>query len=134
MARNSRRVRESSRNAPSIMEVTMVTPGFMDAARRHALMRRLDHHGDALGLQNMLDAIGDLRAHLLLHLQAARIGIHHAGELGDADHLAVRQIADMGAPDDRRQMMLAMRFEPDVAQHHHFVIALDLLEGALKKC
>ena len=28
IARNSRRVRESSRNAPNIMEVTMVTPGL----------------------------------------------------------------------------------------------------------
>ena len=80
-----------------------------------------------------MDAIGDLRVHLLLHLQAARIGVHHAGELGNADDLPVRQIADMGAADDRRKMMLAMRLKADIAQHDHLVIAFDLFEGTLKE-
>jgi len=38
----------------------MVTPGC-GPARRHALMRGLrSHHGDALRLQDLLDAVGDL--------------------------------------------------------------------------
>ncbi len=46
------------------------------------------------GLQILPDAVGDLRGQPLLHLQAAREGLQHAGELGDAD--------DIIAPADRR--------------------------------
>ena len=94
----------------------MVTPGLVDAARRHALVRRLDHHRHALGLQHLLDAMGDLGVHLLLDLQAAGKGIHHARQLGNAHHLVVGQIADMGTADDGREMMLAMGFETDVLE------------------
>ena len=38
----------------------------------------------------------------------------------------------MHAADDRRQVMLAMRLEADVAQHHDFVVTAGLLEGALE--
>ena len=36
----------------------------------------------------------------------------------------------MGATDDGCKMMLAMGLKPDIAQHDHLVIALDLFEGA----
>jgi len=36
----------------------------------------------------------------------------------------VGQITHMNAADDRRQMMFAMRFEADVAQHDHVVVPL----------
>ena len=39
----------------------------------------------------------------------------------------------MRATDDWRKMMLAMRFEPDIPQDHHLVIALHFFEGALQK-
>ena len=133
MARNSRRVRESSRNAPSTVGGHHGYTRFVDAPCRHALMGGFDHHGDAFWLQHLLDAIGDLRVHLLLHLKAARIGVHHAGELGNADDLPGGEITDMGAADDRRKMMLAMGLKPDIAQHDHLVITLDLFEGALEE-
>src|SRR5271170_6185809 len=38
----------------------------------------------------------------------------------------------MHAADDRRDMVLAMGFEADVAQHHDLVVAAGLLEGALE--
>ena len=38
----------------------------------------------------------------------------------------------MRPADDRRQMVLAVQFEPDIAQHDHLVIILHLLEGALE--
>src|ERR1019366_5018114 len=62
-------------------------------------------------------------------LQAPGIDIDQPGELRDADHAVARKIADMGAPDDRREVMLAMGLELDVPQHHHLVIAGDLVEG-----
>src|SRR6056297_4117600 len=45
--------------------------GLVDAAGGHALVLGLDHHADALRLQHVLDGIGDLGGHLLLHLEAA---------------------------------------------------------------
>ena len=38
----------------------------------------------------------------------------------------------MNAADDRCDVMLAVRFEPDVAQQDHFIVASDFLEGAVK--
>src|ERR1700746_1051588 len=34
--------------------------GLVDTARGHALMGRLDHHGDPLGLQHLVERVGDL--------------------------------------------------------------------------
>jgi len=39
----------------------------------------------------------------------------------------------VGAADDRRHVVLAVRLEADVAQQHHLIVALDLLEGALQQ-
>ncbi len=73
---------------------------------------------------------GDLRGEFLLHLETAREAVDHARQLADPDDPIARQIADVRAPDDGRHVMLAERFERDVAQHDHLVVALDLLEGA----
>src|SRR5207253_4907553 len=43
-------------------------PGFVHAARRHALMGSFDDDGDALRLQYLVDRVGGLRRHLLLAL------------------------------------------------------------------
>src|SRR5690606_25601999 len=74
---------------------------LVDAAGGHALVRALDHHAHADRLQHVLDALGDLRGHLLLHLEAARVGLDHARQLADAHHLARRQVADVDLADDR---------------------------------
>jgi hypothetical protein len=39
----------------------------------------------------------------------------------------------MGAADNRRKMMFAVRLKPDIAQHDHLVITLDLFEGTLEE-
>jgi hypothetical protein len=112
------------------LEVTMLTPRLW--------MPRVVMHSCAPStttptpqrLQHVLDALGDLRGHLLLHLEAARVGLDHARQLADADHLAVGQVADVDLADDRRHVVLAMAFVLDVAQHDHLVVAGDFLEGA----
>src|SRR5690606_30095498 len=107
-------------------------PALVDAARGHALVAGLDHHAHAARRQHLLDALRDLRGHLFLHLEAARVGFHHARELADAHHLAVGQVAHVRLADDRCHVVLAVAFELDVAQHDHLVVAGDLLEGALE--
>jgi hypothetical protein len=56
--------------------------------------------------------------------------LHHAGDLGKAQHPAVRKVGDMRLADDRHHMVLAMREERNVFHQHHVVIAGDFLEGA----
>ena len=105
---------------------------LVHAAGGHALVAGIDHHRHAGRLQGFLDALGDLRGELFLHLEAAGVALHHARQLADADHAVGRHVADVGAADDRRHVVLAVALELDVAQHHHLVVALDFLEGALE--
>ncbi len=128
--RNSARVRASSRNVPSIWLVIIDTP-------RLCTPRVVMHWCTASmttptprGFSTPCDAVRDLRGQLFLHLEAPRVRVDHARELGDADDLVGRQIADVRAADDRRHVMLAERFELDVAQHDHLVVAGDFLERA----
>ena len=93
-------------------------------------MRGVDDHADTARLEHHVDAVGDLRGQFLLHLEAPRIRIDDTRELADADDLVGRQVADMGAADDRRHVVFAERFEFDVAQHDHLVVAGHLLERA----
>jgi hypothetical protein len=65
-------------------------------------------------------------------LQAPGEAVDHAGELGDAHHPAVGQIADVGLADHRQHVVLAEADEADVPQDDQLVIAADLLEGALE--
>ncbi len=93
-------------------------------------MNRVDHDSYAARLEHLVDAAGNLRGKLFLHLEAAGVAIDHARQLADAHHAIGGQVADMGAADDRRHVMFAERFERDITQHHHFIVALDFFEGA----
>ena len=105
--------------------------GLMHASGCHAFVRRLNHNADAMGLESGVEAIGDLRRHFFLNLQAARKCVDQTGELGDADHPVARQISDVNASDNGCYVMLAMRLETNVTQQDHFVITTDLLERPL---
>ena len=76
----------------------------------------LNHDGNALWLQHLIDGVGDLRRHARLDLQSPRIGFHDARELGNSDDASVGHIGDPDAADDRRNMMLAMAFERDASE------------------
>ena len=132
MPRNCWRSCGLSRKHPSIRLVTRLGVRLVHAARRHAVVDRLDDDADAVRLEHLVDRIGDLRGELLLDLQAPGIDLDHARELADADHAAARNIGHAGVADDRRHVVLAMALEANIAQHHHLVIALDLLEGFLQ--
>src|SRR5208337_2168287 len=106
-----------------------VGAALVDAAADHAMVRRLDDHGDPARVQHLLDGVGNLRRQALLDLQAFGEDLDHAGELRDPDDPAVRKVADPHPADDRRDVMLAMALERDAAQHDHLVVALDFGEG-----
>jgi hypothetical protein len=44
-------------------------PTLLDATHRQTQVLRLDHHTDAIGVQSMLQEVGDLLRHALLDLQ-----------------------------------------------------------------
>ena len=128
--RNSLRVRASDRNVPSILDVIIDTPRlWMPRVVMHSCAASITTPTPC-GLQHVVDAAGDFGRHLFLHLEAAREDVDHAGQLADADDLAGRQVTHVGAADDRRHVVLAVRFELDVAQHDHLVVAAGLLERA----
>src|SRR5262245_6883791 len=105
-------------------------PGLADAATGHASMGTFDHHGDTLRGKHPVQGVGDLRRHLLLDLQPPGIDLNETRKLGYPDHFLARQVADVCATRDWGHVVLTMRHEPDVAQHHHFVVPRDLLERA----
>lgn len=49
-------------------------------------MGRLDDDGNAQRLQLGIDGFGNLSGHLLLDLQALRIGLNHTRQLGNPDN------------------------------------------------
>jgi hypothetical protein len=58
----------------------------------------LDHDRDTFRFQHVLDAVRNLRVHLLLHLETARIGIDHARSFEMPTTFVFGEIADMHAP------------------------------------
>ena len=51
--------------------------GRVDAPRAHASVARLDDHRNALGVEMLADAVGDLRGQPLLDLQPPREAVQH---------------------------------------------------------
>src|SRR5271166_1567155 len=96
------------------------------------MVSRLDHRGDTLRLQHLLNGVGDLRRQAFLDLQPLGINLNDARKLGNTYHAAIRHIGDPGTTNDRRNVMFAMTFERNTAENDHLVIAVRLLEGLLK--
>ena len=53
--------------------------GAVHATGGHAFMGRFNEYGNTLGLQNIINGVGNLCGKPFLNLQAAGIGIDHAG-------------------------------------------------------
>ena len=94
-----------------------------DPAHHHAQVDRLDHHRDALGLEHALERLRDLRGETLLHLQAPAEHLDQARDLREPHHLALRQVGDVRAPEERQHVVLAEAVEVDVLHDHHLVVA-----------
>ena len=87
-------------------------------------MHRLDHHAATVGLQHFHQGVGDLAGQPLLHLRSPRVALDQARQLAQADDAAARDIADVGDPRERQQVVLAEGGEGDVAQDDHLLVPL----------
>ena len=87
-------------------------------------MFRLNRDGDTIGLQAVHHDVGDLGGEPLLQLRAPGDGVDQPRELGDADHAPARHVGDMRRAAEREEVVFADREEGDIAEDHHFVVAL----------
>ena len=76
----------------------------------------LNDYGNPLGLQDVLDAVGNLCRHFFLDLESARERLDNTGQLADTDDLVSRQVPNMRFANNGRHVVLAVRFEFDVAR------------------
>ena len=90
-----------------MQEVTALRVLLLDAAHHHAEVHGLDDHADAARLDRLLDGLRDLDGEALLDLEAARVDVDEARDLGEADDLAVRQVGDVGLAEEGQQVVLA---------------------------
>src|SRR5271157_3298911 len=82
----------------------------VDAPARHAMVRRLDHHGDTMRVQHLFNGIGDLCGQALLDLQPLGICLHDPDKFGYTHDAAFWNIGHPGAADNWGNVMFAMTF------------------------
>jgi hypothetical protein len=78
-------------------------------------MSALDNNTDSERLQNAVQTSGYFGGHFFLHLQPSCVNVDETSQLRNSDHSIARKIANVNAADDRSDMVLAVRFELDVA-------------------
>ena len=91
--------------------------GLMNAAHGHALVLGLNHYGNTARRQRLLDRIGDLGAQRFASAAAWR-RLLQPGRASKARDLPVWQVRHVCHTDERRDMVLAVALDADVAQHH----------------
>ena len=97
----------SGRKTPSMRLVTMLTPGLVDAARRHALVAGSMTTATPCGFSTWSRVLA-ICAVTSPGFAAASHRLEEARELPDPDDAVARQIGDMHPADDRRHMVFAM--------------------------
>src|SRR5258705_13231679 len=101
---------------------------LMHAPGGHALVRRFDNDCYTMWLEYVVQTAGNLSGHLFLNLKAPGIDIDKPGELRNSNHPFAWKIPDVGSPDDWRHVMLAMRLEGNVSQHHDLIVTRNFFE------
>ena len=95
---------------------------LLDAAHRHAQVRRFHDDADAEWTNFVTKRFRNLIGEPLLHLQSPREDLDEARNLAQAEHAALRNVGDVALPEERQQVMLAETVEVDVLHDHHLVI------------
>ena len=121
-ARNSLRVRPSSRTTPMSDVVTVRVPSTCtprsDMQRCSASSTTPAPRGSSVSPSQ----VDDLSGHPLLHLQVAREQVDDPGELREADETIARNVADVRHAAERQEVMLAERVERDVGHDDEFAV------------
>lgn len=86
---------------------------FAYAAHLHAHVVGLDVDGDAVRVDALLQEIGDLDADALLHTEATAEEVHQARELGEADDVALGDVAYVDIAVEGQHVVFAQRMEGD---------------------
>src|SRR5208283_2830748 len=90
---------------------------LLHATHDHAKVARLNDDADSLRLYLVHDGLGNLHGQALLHLQPPRKDIDDAGNLAEANHLAVGNVSDVATPEKREEVMFAHAEDFDVSHH-----------------
>jgi len=81
-----------------------------------------DDHCNARCAGNLLHRLGDFTGQVFLNLQAARIHIHNASDLRQAEYLAIGKIRNVCLADERQHVMLAQRVQLDILDQYHLAV------------
>src|SRR5207247_11073070 len=96
--------------------------GRLHAAHHHAEVTSLDDDGDALRVQFLLQALGNLHRQAFLHLQAPAKRFHEPGDLAESHHTLIGDIGDVALTVEGQQVVFAETEEVDVAYYHDLVV------------
>src|SRR5262249_55203857 len=107
---------EGAGNGPGIL--------FLDAPHHHTEVFGFDDHAYAARSKNLFHRGRDLLGQPLLHLEPPGKYIDYSRQLGQPHDPAVRDVGDMGPPEERKHVVLAETVELDVAHHHHVLVRL----------
>lgn len=91
-------------------------------------MLGFEYDGDALGLQALMEAVGDLLGQSFLDLKAAGEPVRDPGQLGQTEDATAREVADVGDAAEGQQVVLAQRLERQVPGQDELVVALVVAE------
>ena len=105
---------------------------LLHTAHGHAVMDRLDHHGDAARIELGINCMDNLGGEVFLGLQAAREYFNNAGQLRQAYNAIIRQVGNMDMALERNHMVLAMGEKLDIPHQYNVVIAADICKRALQ--
>ena len=86
---------------------------LLDAAHLRAEVRRLEPNGDAFGLDERDERVGDLLTEPLLDGEPPRKEPDEPGQLGDADDPLARDVPDVRVAVEGQRVVLAERGERD---------------------
>jgi hypothetical protein len=92
----------------------------------------LDYDSGAVGIQYLVDGVGELSGHALLKLRTSGHHLQGAGQLARPDHPAILNIPHMSFTEKGEQMMLAHGKEGDVPQHHDIPLVTLLIKDGVE--
>jgi hypothetical protein len=100
-----------------------------NASHLHAQVPGGDPDRDAARLEQPLEMIGDLAGEPFLKLRSARVVVEQAGRAADSHDATRGNVRDVGATEERREVVDAQRVEGEPAHRDHFARIARMLEG-----